>query len=128
MPADNESKTNQILDEPEALIIKDALDSKESSDKLIEFAELHSSAIFAKCILARTKKSLEYLKKTIDIYRKVFDHCFTGSNQAILLEQVMVVYEHEQDKCLKTVQKLSQINVLSTQQIVSFAAKRLHDA
>jgi hypothetical protein len=103
-----------LLDEPEALIIIDALNSKDSPEKLIEYADLHSSAIFAKCIIARTKKSLEHLKSTVERYRKVFEHCFSDQNQSVLLEQLMVVFDLESDKCLKAVQKLHQIGILKT--------------
>jgi hypothetical protein len=56
----------------------DALISKESSEKLIDYSDLHGSSIFAMCILEKTKKSLDYLKTTVERYRKVFDHFFNG--------------------------------------------------
>ena len=88
------------------MIIVDALNSKDSPEKLIEYADIHSAAVFAKCIIHRTKKSPEHLKSTVERYRKVFDHCFAGSNQAVLIEQVVNVFDAEQEKCLKAIQKL----------------------
>jgi hypothetical protein len=60
--------------------------AKESSERLIEIVEQHSPSSFAKCILARTKKSLDHLKTTVDRYRLVFDKYFSGTNQKLLLE------------------------------------------
>lgn len=77
----NEKDAQAQLDEPSALIIIDALNSKDAPEKLIDYADTHSSAVFAKCIIVRTKKSLEHLKSTVERYRKVFDHCFAGDNQ-----------------------------------------------
>lgn len=103
LPHEADTNSNAILDEPEALIIVDALNAKESPDKLLEYADQHSSAIFGKCILARTKKSLDHLKSTVERYRKVFDHFFSGGQQVVLIEQVVAVFDNEPDKCLKVV-------------------------
>ena len=113
------------MDEPSALIIIDALNSKDTPEKLIEYADVHSSAVFAKCIIARTKKSLEHLKSTVERYRKVFDHCFAGENQQILLEQIQLIFNDEDDKCLKVIQKLSQVGILTHDQILKYTVTRL---
>jgi len=91
------------LDEAECQIILDALMAKESCEKLLEIVEQHNLSVFAKCILARTKKSLEHLKTSVDRYRPVFDKLYSGNNQKILLEQVFIVFDNEPDKALKAV-------------------------
>jgi hypothetical protein len=95
------------LDEPEAQIILDALMGKDSAEKVLYIAEQHNSSIFAKCILTRTKKSLEHLKTSIKSYRVVFEALYSGANQSILLDQVLHVFELEPNRCLKVVQKLA---------------------
>jgi len=91
------------LDEAECQIILDALMAKESCEKLLEIVEQHNLSVFAKCILARTKKSLEHLKSLVDRYRPVLDKLYSGNNQRFLLEQVFVVFENEPEKALKAV-------------------------
>lgn len=52
---------------------------KDSAEKILHIAEQHNSAIFAKCILTRTKKSLEHLKSSVERYRIVFEQLFSGA-------------------------------------------------
>ena len=67
------------MDEPECQIIFDALLAKESVDRLREIVSTCSSAVFAKCILIRTNKSLEHLKSSVDRYLPIFKQLFAGS-------------------------------------------------
>jgi hypothetical protein len=60
--------------------------AKESAERLQEIVGSCSPSVFAKCILARTKKSLEHLKTSVDRYRLVFDSLYRGNHQKILLE------------------------------------------
>jgi hypothetical protein len=59
---------------------------KDSAEKVLHIAEQHNSSIFAKCILTRTKKSLEHLKTSVERYKIVFEALYSGSNQSVLLE------------------------------------------
>lgn len=98
-----EAPHENILDEPECQLILDSLMNKDSPERLLEIIEQHNPSVFAKCILARTKKSLDHLKSTIERYRSVFDKLFGGQNQRILLEQVLVVFDNEPEKALRAI-------------------------
>lgn len=54
--------------------------AKESCDKILEITEQHAPSVFAKCILTKTKKSLEHLKTSVERYRPVFDKLYSGVN------------------------------------------------
>jgi hypothetical protein len=60
--------------------------AKESPEKVLELADTHSAAIFGKCVLMWTKKSLDHLKSAVERYRTVFNTVFQGPKQSILLE------------------------------------------
>lgn len=50
--------------------------AKESPEKVLELADTHSAAIFGKCVLMWTKKSLDHLKSAVERYRSVFNTVF----------------------------------------------------
>ena len=54
---------------------------KDSAEKILHIAEQHNSAIFAKCILTRTKMSLEHLKTSVERYKIVFESLYGGAQQ-----------------------------------------------
>jgi hypothetical protein len=71
-----------------------------------------------------TKKSLDHLRSTCDKYKRALEHVFKGDQQAVLIEQVIGVFEPERERILRVIQKLAQIDVLSTVETVKFSLKR----
>lgn len=53
---------------------------------MIELADMHSSQVFARCVLNKTKKSPDFLRTIVERYRLVFDHCFVDDKQSVLVE------------------------------------------
>lgn len=66
----------------------DRLSSKEPSDQLMSFlkdsknfeaSDEQIKEIFLECILQRTKKSLEHLKKFVELYQNIFFDFYGGT-------------------------------------------------
>jgi hypothetical protein len=80
------------LDQPTAVLITDKLQSKEPPHVvrqfLMESSEVQASgqelkAIFLECVFSRARKSLEHVKKSVEVfYNQIFEPWFINASDA----------------------------------------------
>jgi MIF4G like len=102
---------------PDADLLLDKLNSKETPERIKEFldsGDVQSSGqqlrqIYLECILSRTRKSLEHLKRQVEIhYHEIIEPWFVKDpeGQKTLVKTVVSVYAHNHTRCLQVLEKL----------------------
>jgi hypothetical protein len=98
----------------EAKIVIEKLNNKEPAQSLKETLETfqltpdQKCELLTECMLLRTKKSLEHLKRFIEIYyRDVIEPLYASdSAQKVLINTIIRIWGHNLAKCVQVVQKL----------------------
>ncbi|CDW76937.1 cap binding protein [Stylonychia lemnae] len=131
---------NESQDNPDAQIILDKLNSKETPKNLFEAlvgeqSKLEATGeqlkeIFLECIMARTKKSLEHLKRFIEIYyHEIIKPFFLGTtiaeSQITLMKSVCQMWINNPRKNLQIIDKLFSLGLVIPKYAVQYCLDSL---
>jgi hypothetical protein len=90
--------------------------------------------VFSECMLTRTKKSMEHLKRFIEIfYVEIIEPWFVSGpqaaeNQVTLVKTVARAWrERNPFRCIQIIEKLWSLGVLGGQHVINWALKSLKE-
>lgn len=110
---------------PDFAMIKDRIASRETPEAMKSFlleggdqGQLQASGdqlkeIFLECILERTRKSLEHLKRAVEAFHvELFSHMYKGKSELIVCVVLRAYRDRNPIRGLQVIEKLWQLGVL----------------
>ena len=87
--------------------------------------------IFLDCIISRTRKSLEHLKRFIEVfYSEIFQPWFVESKegQQVAVRTVAKIWQNQPERAILVIEKLWQLGIVEAENAVEWAFKSLRTA